>query len=153
RASSRPHSSRSSSIPRGRRRACAGKWPPLRCARPRSSSSARSTRARTPTSWTSWRRRSDGELMTDRLTIARPYARAAFEEAQANKRLAPWSEALHVAAVVVNDPRVRTLLGNPHVTPEEWARLLRTLAVPGLGGQGRILVGRLAPNRRRGYWR
>jgi len=89
--------------------------------------------------------------MTDRLTIARPYARAAFEGAQANKRLAPWSEALHVAAVVVNDPRVRTLLGNPHVTPEELAQLLSSIAGPGLGQQGINFVRTLAANRRLGY--
>ena len=89
--------------------------------------------------------------MTDRLTIARPYARAAFEGAQANKRLAPWSEALHVAAVVVNDPRVRTLLGNPHVTPEELAQLLSSIAGPGLGQQGTNFVRTLAANRRLGY--
>jgi F-type H+-transporting ATPase subunit delta len=36
--------------------------------------------------------------MADKSTVARPYARAAFEEARDEKRLEPWSEALHVAA-------------------------------------------------------
>jgi len=39
--------------------------------------------------------------MADRLTIARPYARAAFAEARGQERLEPWSEALRVAAEVV----------------------------------------------------
>jgi F-type H+-transporting ATPase subunit delta len=41
--------------------------------------------------------------MADRLTIARPYARAAFAQAQAAGRLAPWSEVLRVAAATVRD--------------------------------------------------
>ena len=61
--------------------------------------------------------------MADRITIARPYARAAFEEARAHERLGPWSEALRVAAEVVRDPRVGTLLGNPRVTPAVNRRL------------------------------
>ena len=64
--------------------------------------------------------------MADRLTIARPYARAAFEEARAEQRLAPWAEAMHVGAAVVSDARVQALLGNPHVTPNRTAILQRT---------------------------
>jgi F0F1-type ATP synthase delta subunit len=39
--------------------------------------------------------------MADKLTIARPYARAAFEEASANGALGAWSESLKLAAQVV----------------------------------------------------
>ena len=38
--------------------------------------------------------------MADKSTVARPYAKAAFEEARDRKRLGPWSEALHTAAAV-----------------------------------------------------
>ena len=62
--------------------------------------------------------------MADKSTVARPYARAAFEEARAAGELEPWSQALHVGATVVVDGRVEALLGNPHVTPEELARFL-----------------------------
>ena len=86
--------------------------------------------------------------MADKTTIARPYARAAFEEARAAQRLEPWSEALHVAAAVVADPRVVALLGNPHVTPEELAQLVSGIAGPKLGDQGVNFVRTLAANRR-----
>ena len=86
--------------------------------------------------------------MADKSTIARPYARAAFEEARDLKRLAPWSEALHVAAAVVEDPRVQALLGNPHVMPEELATFLIGIAAPKLGDEGGNLVRTLAANRR-----
>jgi len=39
--------------------------------------------------------------MTDKTTIARPYARAAFAAAQARGFLPAWSDALHTAATVV----------------------------------------------------
>jgi F-type H+-transporting ATPase subunit delta len=89
--------------------------------------------------------------MADRLTIARPYARAAFEEARQNGGLAPWSDALQAAAVVVKDPRVSSLLSNPRVTPAELAQLVGGIAAPALGEQGANFVRTLADNHRLGY--
>jgi F-type H+-transporting ATPase subunit delta len=89
--------------------------------------------------------------MADRITIARPYARAAFAEARGNGGLAPWSDALKVAADVVKDPRVESLLGNPRVTPEELAQLVTGIAGPKLGAEGANFVRTLADNRRLGY--
>jgi F-type H+-transporting ATPase subunit delta len=89
--------------------------------------------------------------MADRLTIARPYARAAFAEASAAKALEPWSAALATGAQVVRDPRVETLLGNPHVTPEQLAQLLIGIAGDGLGAHGENFVRTLAANRRLAY--
>jgi F-type H+-transporting ATPase subunit delta len=89
--------------------------------------------------------------MADRLTIARPYARAAFEEARKNGGLAPWSEALQAAAIVVKDPRVARLLGNPRVTPAELAQLVDEIAARSLGEHGANFVRTLADNHRLGY--
>jgi F-type H+-transporting ATPase subunit delta len=89
--------------------------------------------------------------MADRLTIARPYARAAFEEARADQRLGPWSQALQVAAEVVRDPRVHTLLGNPRVTAAELAQVVIDIAAGQLGVHGENFVRTLAVNHRLGY--
>ena len=89
--------------------------------------------------------------MADRITIARPYARAAFEEARANQRLAPWSASLRIAAEVVRDARVAALMGNPHVTPEELADLVIAIAGAQLGNEGGNFVRTLAANRRLAY--
>jgi F-type H+-transporting ATPase subunit delta len=89
--------------------------------------------------------------MADRLTIARPYARAAFEEAQAQRRLDAWSRSLGVAAEVVRDPRVAALLDNPRVTPEQLARLVTGIAAGELGEAGANFVGTLAVNHRLGF--
>ena len=89
--------------------------------------------------------------MADKTTIARPYAKAAFEEARGENRLGPWSESLHVAAAVVTDPRVETLLGNPRVTSSELAQLLVDIAGPQLGDHGANFVRTLAENHRLAY--
>jgi F-type H+-transporting ATPase subunit delta len=89
--------------------------------------------------------------MADRLTIARPYARAAFAEARVAERLEPWSQALAVASQVIRDPRVEALLGNPHVTPAELAQLVSGIAGAQLGAHGENFVRTLAANRRLGY--
>ena len=89
--------------------------------------------------------------MADKFTIARPYARAAFEEARKAGRLEPWSEALHAGAAVVADARVVALLGNPHVTPDELAALVSGIADRKLGAEGENFVRTLAANRRLAY--
>jgi F-type H+-transporting ATPase subunit delta len=89
--------------------------------------------------------------MADKTTVARPYAKAAFEEARSAKNLGPWSETLRTASIVVQDPRVQRLLGNPAVTNAELAKLVADLAGPQLDGQGRNFVQTLAENRRLAY--
>lgn len=89
--------------------------------------------------------------MADRTTIARPYARAAFTEARQVNRLREWNEALAFAAQVIADPRVQKLLGSPHVTPAELAKLVTDIAGPRLDEHGRNFVRALADNRRLGY--
>jgi F-type H+-transporting ATPase subunit delta len=86
--------------------------------------------------------------MADKITIARPYARAAFEEARAHEGLGAWSDALQIGAQVVRDPRVEALLGNPHVTPEQLAQLVTSIAGSKLGDHGANFVRTLAANRR-----
>jgi len=89
--------------------------------------------------------------MADKITVARPYARAAFQEAQGHEVLGPWSNSLQRAAAVVKDPRVQNLLGNPSVTTTELAKLVIDLAGPELDEHGRNFVQTLAENRRLAY--
>jgi F-type H+-transporting ATPase subunit delta len=89
--------------------------------------------------------------MADRSTIARPYARAAFEEARKDGGLGPWFDALTNGAAVVQDARVESLLGDPTVTPPQLAQLVIDIAGPNLGEHGHNFVRTLAENRRLGY--
>jgi F-type H+-transporting ATPase subunit delta len=89
--------------------------------------------------------------MADKITIARPYARAAFEEARAASQLEDWSQSLQAAAAVVQDERVANLMGNPHVTPEQLASLVGGISANGLGEHGSNFVRTLASNGRLAY--
>ena len=89
--------------------------------------------------------------MADRITTARPYARAAFAEAQPRGELPSWSESLRVAAQVVKDPRVAQLLGNPRVTADQLTALIAGIAAGGLGEHGTNFVRTLAENGRLAY--
>jgi F-type H+-transporting ATPase subunit delta len=62
--------------------------------------------------------------MSQALTLARPYARAAFAIAQERGRLGPWSEALGFAARVAADPQAAALLANPRFGADDAATLL-----------------------------
>jgi F-type H+-transporting ATPase subunit delta len=89
--------------------------------------------------------------MTERVTIARPYAKAVFKLAHSQKRLPQWSEALGIAAAVVADSRVRALLGNPAVSADQLVGLVTDIGGAKLDEQARNLIATLAANRRLGY--
>jgi F-type H+-transporting ATPase subunit delta len=87
--------------------------------------------------------------MAERITTARPYAKAIFALARTGNSLAAMSQGLLRAATVVADPQVRPLLGNPHVSASQLAELVNGIA--GLDDQGRNFVSLLAQNRRLGF--
>jgi len=72
--------------------------------------------------------------MAEPITIARPYARAAFESASAAAALPAWSVFLARAAAVVSDAQVVPLLGNPRVPPQELIGFVLELATPAQPG-------------------
>lgn len=88
--------------------------------------------------------------MAEKVTIARPYARAAFEYASANKALGRWSELFTTASAVVADERVERLLTNPRVTPEQLVGLIADIAGASVDEHGRNFLNMLAQNRRLG---
>ncbi|WP_296251135.1 F0F1 ATP synthase subunit delta [uncultured Stenotrophomonas sp.] len=62
--------------------------------------------------------------MSQALTLARPYARAAFAIARDEGKFAPWSDALAFSARVAADPRVSALLSNPQLSRGDAVALL-----------------------------
>ncbi len=62
--------------------------------------------------------------MSDALTLARPYARAAFELARSQGALGDWAGKLAFAAEVAADPRVTALFGDPRVPQADLAALV-----------------------------
>ncbi len=59
--------------------------------------------------------------MAELSTLARPYARAAFEYAAASNELASWSSQLALAAAVASTGKMKKLLGSPSLTTEQQA--------------------------------
>ena len=88
--------------------------------------------------------------MAEKATIARPYARAAFDFARPRDALAAWSAALAAAAQVVTDPRVAPLLSSPQVRPQQLVGLVAEAA--GVAqGPVRNFLDLLAENGRLGF--
>lgn len=61
--------------------------------------------------------------MAQAITLARPYARAAFELARESGALPAWSQALGFAAAVAADPRAAGLGNDPRVQPAQLVAL------------------------------
>ncbi|HVJ39742.1 MAG TPA: F0F1 ATP synthase subunit delta [Stenotrophomonas sp.] len=62
--------------------------------------------------------------MSQALTLARPYARAAFAIAREEGRFVQWGDALSFSAQVAADPRVSALLLNPELGQDAAVGLL-----------------------------
>lgn len=88
--------------------------------------------------------------MAELSTLARPYARAAFEYADKEQALDAWQAELQLVAAVVAEPAVKTLLGDPSLTTEEQAQRFIDLCGEELGDSRRRFVRVLAENRRLG---
>ncbi|HET9445332.1 MAG TPA: F0F1 ATP synthase subunit delta [Steroidobacteraceae bacterium] len=86
--------------------------------------------------------------MAEKATIARPYAKAAFESARQHNALERWSKVLATASSVVQDERVAPLLSSPRVTPEQLSGLIADIVGSDLDEQTRNFLATLAGNRR-----
>ena len=86
--------------------------------------------------------------MAEKATIARPYAKAAFESARQHRALETWSKALATASSVVQDERVARLLSSPKVTSEQLSGLVSDIVGGDLDEQTRNFLATLASNRR-----
>ena len=78
--------------------------------------------------------------MQEKLTIARPYARAVFEYAQAEGALPAWSDLLALLGTVAADPAMRGVISDPRVEKARLAELLFELCAPALFDSGRNFI-------------
>lgn len=88
--------------------------------------------------------------MAENVTIARPYADAAFKLAQAGNALGAWSEALDRLAAVAADQQMQECIANPSVTAANLRQLMLDVAGSGLGAEQQNFVQVLAENERLG---
>lgn len=86
--------------------------------------------------------------MAEYSTIARPYARAAFEHAQGEKALDAWADQLATLASLAASDEIRPLLTNPAVPPEDIAEGFTSALGKSVDEGIRNFVRLLADNRR-----
>ncbi|MBV1883484.1 MAG: F0F1 ATP synthase subunit delta [Pseudomonadales bacterium] len=86
--------------------------------------------------------------MAELLTVARPYAKAAFQFANETSSLDKWSNMLNFAALVVQDQVMADLLSNPKVTSSELAEAFKQIGRDSFDESGNNFITLLARNKR-----
>jgi F-type H+-transporting ATPase subunit delta len=86
--------------------------------------------------------------MAENLTIARPYAEAAFASADASGKLQAWSDALQRLAMIVSDSDMHNVIGDPKVGPEQLYGLVAAAAGDALAPEVQNFVRVLIENDR-----
>ncbi|MGC6481317.1 MAG: F0F1 ATP synthase subunit delta [Porticoccaceae bacterium] len=86
--------------------------------------------------------------MAELSTLARPYAKAAFEYAVDAKGLQGWSDSLALAASVAQQPSVEELLSSPSATAVEQAGAVQDICGDALATACQNFISILSENRR-----
>ncbi|MEK1904694.1 MAG: F0F1 ATP synthase subunit delta, partial [Pseudomonas sp.] len=86
--------------------------------------------------------------MAELTTLARPYAKAAFEHAQAHQQLASWSAMLGLAAAVSQDDTLQRVLKAPRLTSTEKATTFIDVCGDKFDAQARNFISVVAENGR-----
>jgi F-type H+-transporting ATPase subunit delta len=86
--------------------------------------------------------------MAETTTLARPYARAAFEVAMQDSALEAWSRLLALVAAVSSQPVVSSVLRDPSLSSEQIADSFIGVCGDEVEGKGNNFVRLLAENKR-----
>jgi F-type H+-transporting ATPase subunit delta len=86
--------------------------------------------------------------MAEITTIARPYAKAAFEFALENKALDQWSSMLGFVAAVVRDTQMQTVLQSPVMSDDQKAEIITSVDANKIDAKGKNFIYQLAKNDR-----
>jgi F-type H+-transporting ATPase subunit delta len=86
--------------------------------------------------------------MQENITIARPYARAAFEQASADGELALWSTMLGLLGRIVSDQQMHAIIKNPKISHAQLTNILLDIGGGHLSEKGKNFVGILVASGR-----
>lgn len=86
--------------------------------------------------------------MAELVTIARPYADAAFALASGAGALAPWSEALDRLAAIAATPEMKNCINDPKLAADDLVQLMIDVAGDRLGEEQKNFVRVLVENER-----
>lgn len=87
-------------------------------------------------------------MAADAITIARPYAEAAFDRAVETDKLDLWSDMLGLLAAISKDPAMAGLIASPKLDRRQMAELVLEIGGGRLSDEGQNLVRLLADNGR-----
>ncbi|BCX88412.1 F-type H+-transporting ATPase subunit delta [Methylomarinovum tepidoasis] len=86
--------------------------------------------------------------MSEPITLARPYAEAAFKHALESGRLEQWSKMLAFLAAALSDPELVALAQNPKIGKERFLQILLDIGKGYLDAEGQNFVKLLVHNDR-----
>lgn len=86
--------------------------------------------------------------MSEHATVARPYAKAAFDLAQKSGDLAHWSTMLSLAAEIANDADMQALLQHPSARANDLTELFNSVAKDNFDASFKTYLKVLNENRR-----
>ncbi|MDT8452766.1 MAG: F0F1 ATP synthase subunit delta [Gammaproteobacteria bacterium] len=86
--------------------------------------------------------------MADYTTVARPYARAVYQQATETSSVDSWGQALALMTAVANDAQMQALLDSPQLGHEQKAELMLKVLADKLTPQQQNLVKLIAENDR-----
>jgi F-type H+-transporting ATPase subunit delta len=86
--------------------------------------------------------------MSEAITIARPYAQAAFDFAKQKGALKSWSDLLQAASAAVENEQVGALIASPRVRPQQLQQLMLALCGDTVDQPGRNFIHLLIDERR-----
>lgn len=78
--------------------------------------------------------------MAEKASLARPYARAAFEQARSEGSLRQWSEQLALLSLITSDALMRKVIYSPKINNQQLADLVADLCAGRLTPTGRNFV-------------
>ncbi len=86
--------------------------------------------------------------MAESITVARPYAQAAFDEASKLGNLKGWSDTLQAAAQAVVNPEVRAIITSPRAVKSQIENLMLALCGDKISATERNFIKLLIENQR-----
>jgi len=86
--------------------------------------------------------------MSNVTTLARPYAKAAFELADAHNVTAAWNDMLALASLLVSEESMASLLQSPDVSSQQVVQILSDVAGESFDDNFRDYLSVLAENKR-----
>ena len=86
--------------------------------------------------------------MAELMTIARPYAQAAFATAKDNNQLAEWSEELANLSTIASDEAMQAMIANPAYAAADIVSVFEAVMGSNLTKEGKNLLTVMSENKR-----